>query len=149
MCMCHTHTCYLSKCLIYIFIVKAAARIGKAILMDHGTGVVIGETAVVGDRVSMLQGVTLGGTGKIAGDRHPKIGEGVLIGAGATILGNITVGRGAMVAAGSLVLKDVPPHSMVAGTPARVVGVLEEPTPSLTMKHGMLMCFTFITSFLK
>ncbi|KAI5055245.1 hypothetical protein GOP47_0030390 [Adiantum capillus-veneris] len=117
--------------------IHPAARIGKAILLDHGTGVVIGETAVVGDRVSMLQGVTLGGTGKIAGDRHPKIGEGVLIGAGATILGNISVGRGAMVAAGSLVLKDVPPHSMVAGTPARVVGVLEEPTPSLTMKHDV------------
>lgn len=117
--------------------IHPAARIGKAILLDHGTGVVIGETAVVGDRVSMLQGVTLGGTGKVAGDRHPKIGEGVLIGAGATILGNINVGRGAMVAAGSLVLKDVPPHSMVAGTPARVVGVLEEPTPSLTMKHDV------------
>jgi serine acetyltransferase len=87
-----------------------AAQIGKAILLDHGTGVVIGETAVIGDRVSMLQGVTLGGTGKAAGDRHPKIQEGVLIGAGATILGNIVVGRGAMVAAGSLVLKDVPAH---------------------------------------
>lgn len=117
--------------------IHPAARIGKAILLDHGTGVVIGETAVVGDRVSMLQGVTLGGTGKVAGDRHPKIREGVLIGAGATILGNITVGRGAMVAAGSLVLKDVPSHSMVAGTPARVVGVSEEPTPSLTMKHDV------------
>ncbi|KAJ7570136.1 hypothetical protein O6H91_01G107900 [Diphasiastrum complanatum] len=115
--------------------IHPAARIGKAILLDHGTGVVIGETAVVGDRVSMLQGVTLGGTGKEAGDRHPKIGEGVLIGAGATILGNIKVGRGAMVAAGSLVLKDVAPHSMVAGTPARAIGTLEEPTPSLTMKH--------------
>lgn len=117
--------------------IHPAARIGKAILLDHGTGIVIGETAVVGDRVSMLQGVTLGGTGKVAGDRHPKIGEGVLIGAGATILGNITVGRGAMVAAGSLVLRDVPPHSMVAGTPAKVVGVSEEPTPSLTMKHDV------------
>ncbi|OAE33060.1 hypothetical protein AXG93_1913s1620 [Marchantia polymorpha subsp. ruderalis] len=116
--------------------IHPAARIGKSILLDHGTGVVIGETAVVGDRVSMLQGVTLGGTGKASGDRHPKIREGVLIGAGATILGNIVVGKGAMVAAGSLVLKDVPPHSMVAGTPARVVGFLQEPTPSLTMKHG-------------
>lgn len=87
-----------------------AARIGCGILLDHGTGVVIGETAVVGNRVSMLQGVTLGGTGKEAFDRHPKIHEGVLIGVGATILGNISVGRGAMVAAGSLVLKNVPPH---------------------------------------
>ncbi|XP_057841916.2 serine acetyltransferase 2 isoform X2 [Cryptomeria japonica] len=112
-----------------------AARIGKGILLDHGTGIVIGETAVIGDRVSMLQGVTLGGTGKEVGDRHPKIGSGVLIGAGATILGNITVGKGAMVAAGSLVLKDVPPHSMVAGTPAKVIGFLDEQNPSLTMKH--------------
>ncbi|KAH9298256.1 hypothetical protein KI387_029938, partial [Taxus chinensis] len=115
--------------------IHPAAHIGKGILLDHGTGVVIGETAVVGDRVSMLQGVTLGGTGKEVGDRHPKIGSGVLIGAGATILGNITVGKGAMVAAGSLVLKDVPPHSMVAGTPAKVIGFLDEQNPSLTMKH--------------
>ncbi|BBM96956.1 serine O-acetyltransferase [Marchantia polymorpha subsp. ruderalis] len=121
--------------------IHPAARIGKSILLDHGTGVVIGETAVVGDRVSMLQGVTLGGTGKASGDRHPKIREGVLIGAGATILGNIVVGKGAMVAAGSLVLKDVPPHSMVAGTPARVVGFLQEPTPSLTMKHDVTKDF--------
>lgn len=83
-----------------------------------------------------MQGVTLGGTGKEAGDRHPKVQEGVLIGAGATILGNIIIGQGSMIAAGSLVLKDVPPHSMVAGTPAKVVGTLKEDTPSLTMKHG-------------
>uniref|UniRef100_A0A0D6R2Z2 serine O-acetyltransferase n=1 Tax=Araucaria cunninghamii TaxID=56994 RepID=A0A0D6R2Z2_ARACU len=115
--------------------IHPAARIGKGILLDHGTGVVIGETAVVGDRVSMLQGVTLGGTGKEVGDRHPKIGGGVLIGAGATILGNITVGKGAMVAAGSLVLKDIPPHSMAAGTPAKVIGFLDDQNPALTMKH--------------
>ncbi|CAM6087094.1 unnamed protein product [Calypogeia fissa] len=121
--------------------IHPAARLGKALLLDHGTGVVIGETAVVGDRVSMLQGVTLGGTGKMTGDRHPKIKEGVLIGAGATILGNITVGRGAMVASGSLVLKDVPPHSMVAGTPAKVVGYLEESAPSLTMKQDATKSF--------
>lgn len=121
--------------------IHPAARIGKAILLDHGTGVVIGETAIIGDRVSILQGVTLGGTGKDAGDRHPKIQEGVLIGAGATILGNIVVGRGAMVAAGSLVLKDVPAHSMVAGTPAKVVGFLEESTPSETMKHDAAQDF--------
>lgn len=92
-----------------------AARLGKGILIDHGTGVVIGETAVVGDNVSILQGVTLGGTGKDVGDRHPKIGKGVLIGAHSTVLGNITVGKGAMIAAGSLVLKPVAPHAMVAG----------------------------------
>eukprot|EP00252_Welwitschia_mirabilis_P020382 TRINITY_DN4996_c0_g1_i1.p1 TRINITY_DN4996_c0_g1~~TRINITY_DN4996_c0_g1_i1.p1 ORF type:complete len:490 (-),score=90.84 TRINITY_DN4996_c0_g1_i1:344-1813(-) len=121
--------------------IHPAAQIGKGILLDHGTGVVIGETAVVGDRVSMLQGVTLGGTGKEIGDRHPKIGEGVLIGAGATILGNITVGKGAMVAAGSLVLKDIPSHSMVAGTPAKVVGFLEEQNPALTMQHDVTKGF--------
>ncbi|KAL2649701.1 hypothetical protein R1flu_017829 [Riccia fluitans] len=121
--------------------IHPAARIGKSLLLDHGTGVVIGETAVIGDRVSMLQGVTLGGTGKASGDRHPKIREGVLIGAGATVLGNIVVGKGAMIAAGSLVLKNVPAHSMVAGTPAKVVGYLDEPSPSLTMKHDVTKDF--------
>ncbi|CAI5522384.1 unnamed protein product, partial [Closterium sp. Naga37s-1] len=94
--------------------IHPAARIGRGILMDHGTGVVIGETAIVGDRVSLLQGVTLGGTGKEAGDRHPKVQEDVLIGAGATVLGNISIGQGSMIAAGSLVLKDVPPHSLTS-----------------------------------
>ncbi|KAH7669393.1 serine O-acetyltransferase protein [Dioscorea alata] len=115
--------------------IHPAARIGEGILLDHGTGLVIGETAVVGNKVSLMQGVTLGGTGKEVGDRHPKIGPGALIGAGATILGNITVGEGAMITAGSLVLKSVPPHSMSAGNPAKVVGYVEEPDPSLTMKH--------------
>eukprot|EP00850_Spirogloea_muscicola_P011698 SM000073S21474 [mRNA] locus=s73:626870:629451:+ [translate_table: standard] len=121
--------------------IHPAAQIGMGILLDHGTGVVIGETAVVGNRVSMLQAVTLGGTGKEAGDRHPKVRDGVLIGAGATILGNIEIGGGSMVAAGSLVLKDVPPHSMVAGTPATLVGVLEEASPALTMKHDVASDF--------
>ncbi|CAI5964702.1 unnamed protein product [Closterium sp. NIES-65] len=120
--------------------IHPAARIGRGILMDHGTGVVIGETAIVGDRVSLLQGVTLGGTGKEAGDRHPKVQEDVLIGAGATVLGNISIGQGSMIAAGSLVLKDVPPHSMVAGTPAKVVGTLSEPKPALTMQHVSGSC---------
>ncbi|KAJ0966745.1 hypothetical protein J5N97_023662 [Dioscorea zingiberensis] len=115
--------------------IHPAARIGEGILLDHGTGLVIGETAVVGNKVSLMQGVTLGGTGKEIGDRHPKIGPGALIGAGATILGNITVGEGAMIAAGSLVLKNVPPHSMSAGNPAKVIGHMEEADPSLTMKH--------------
>jgi serine O-acetyltransferase len=110
-----------------------AARFGKGILIDHGTGVVVGETAVVGDNVSVLQGVTLGGTGKEAGDRHPKIGRGVLIGAHSTILGNITVGRGAMIAAGSLVLKPVPARTTVAGAPARVVGTQKRENPSMEM----------------
>ena len=115
-----------------------AARLGKGILIDHGTGVVIGETAVVGDNVSILQGVTLGGTGKDVGDRHPKIGKGVLIGAHSTILGNITVGKGAMIAAGSLVLKPVAPHAMVAGAPARVVGQANAPAPAIEMSQEIV-----------
>jgi len=102
--------------------IHPAACIGKGILIDHGTSVVIGETAVVGDDVSMLHEVTLGGTGKESGDRHPKVGNGVLIGAGAKILGNIKIGDGSKIAAGSIVLNEVPPHSTVAGIPAKVVG---------------------------
>ncbi|XP_047083488.1 probable serine acetyltransferase 2 [Lolium rigidum] len=115
--------------------IHPAAKIGEGILLDHGTGLVIGETAVIGNWVSLMQGVTLGGTGKEHGDRHPKIGQGALLGAGATILGNISVGEGAMIAAGSLVLKDVPPHSMAVGNPAKVVGYTEKEDPSLSMKH--------------
>jgi serine O-acetyltransferase len=115
--------------------IHPAARIGKGILLDHGTGVVIGETAVIGDRVSILHGVTLGGTGKETGDRHPNIGDGALLGACVTILGNIKIGAGAMVAAGSLVLKDVPSHSMVAGNPAKLIGFVDEQDPSMTMEH--------------
>ncbi len=115
--------------------IHPAATIGRGILLDHGTGVVIGETAIVGDRVSILQGVTLGGTGKETGDRHPKIGQGVLIGAHATILGNITVGEGAMIAAGSLVLKPVAAHAMVAGAPAKEVGTAAERFPALSMRQ--------------
>jgi serine O-acetyltransferase len=102
--------------------IHPAAKIGKGVLLDHGTGVVIGETAEVGNNVSILQNVTLGGTGKQHGDRHPKVSDNVLIGANATILGNITIGKGAQVAAGSLVLKPVPPKTMVAGSPAKEVG---------------------------
>ncbi|XXG39151.1 hypothetical protein AAC387_Pa01g0186 [Persea americana] len=115
--------------------IHPAAKIGQGILLDHGTGVVIGETAVIGNNVSLMQGVTLGGTGKEIGDRHPKIGQGALIGASATILGNIKIDEGAMVAAGSLVLKSIPPHSMAAGNPAKVVGYIEDQDPSLTMRH--------------
>ena len=107
---------------IFAMDIHPAARLGKGILIDHGTGVVIGETAVVGDDVSMLHEVTLGGTGKQSGDRHPKVGNGVLIGAGAKILGNVKIGDGSKVAAGSVVLHDVPPHATVAGVPARIVG---------------------------
>jgi len=102
--------------------IHPAARIGTGIMMDHATGVVIGETAVVEDDVSLLHAVTLGGTGKQSGDRHPKIRTGVMIGAGAKILGNIEVGVGARVAAGSVVLQNVPPGMTVAGVPAKVIG---------------------------
>ena len=102
--------------------IHPAARIGKGIFLDHATGLVVGSTAVIDDDVSMLHGVTLGGTGKERGDRHPKIRHGVLIGAGAKIIGNIEVGHCARVAAGSVVLATVPPKKTVAGVPARVVG---------------------------
>jgi serine O-acetyltransferase len=113
--------------------VHPAARIGSGVLIDHGTSVVIGETAVVEDHVSLLHEVTLGGTGKEAGDRHPKVRRGVLIGAGAKILGNIEIGTGAKVGAGSVVLRDVPPHTTVAGIPARVVGQCTVAEPALEM----------------
>mmetsp|Transcript_15038 Transcript_15038/g.45426 ORF Transcript_15038/g.45426 Transcript_15038/m.45426 type:complete len:981 (-) Transcript_15038:599-3541(-) len=102
--------------------IHPGAVLGKGLLIDHGTGVVIGETSRIGDNVSIMQNVTLGGTGKTAGSRHPQVESNVLIGAGATVLGNITVGKGAQVAAGSLVLRDVPPRAMVAGSPANVIG---------------------------
>lgn len=113
--------------------IHPAARIGSGIIIDHGTGVVIGETAVVEDNVSMLHEVTLGGTGKEMVDRHPKVRRGVLIGAGAKILGNIEIGVGAKIAACSVVLKDVPPHTTVAGIPARVVGKPTVAEPALDM----------------
>mmetsp|Transcript_248 Transcript_248/g.661 ORF Transcript_248/g.661 Transcript_248/m.661 type:complete len:499 (+) Transcript_248:188-1684(+) len=112
--------------------IHPATRLGHGLLLDHGTGVVIGETAVVGNYCSILQGVTLGGTGKASGDRHPKIGDGVLLGANATVLGNIRVGEGAQIAACSLVLKDVPERTMVAGTPAKLIGRVEG-RPALEM----------------
>src|SRR6195952_159618 len=101
--------------------IHPATRIGRGVFVDHGTGIVIGETAVIGDDVSMLQGVTLGGTGAERGDRHPKIGKGVLLGAGAKVLGNITIGDYAKVASGSVVLKPVPAGCPAAGVPARLI----------------------------
>lgn len=102
--------------------IHPAARIGAGVFIDHAHGIVIGETAVVGDDVSMLHSVTLGGTGKAGGERHPKIRRGVMIGAGAKVLGNIEVGEYARIAAGSVVLDDVPPRCTVAGVPARPIG---------------------------
>lgn len=109
------------------------ARIGKGIFLDHATGLVVGYTSVIEDDVSMLQDVTLGGTGKETGDRHPKIRRGVLIGAGAKILGNIEIGRCARVAAGSVVLHPVPPNTTVAGVPAKVVGTAGCAEPARSM----------------
>jgi serine O-acetyltransferase len=127
---------------VYDMDIHPAARIGKGILVDHGTGVVIGETAVVGDNVSMLHEVTLGGTGKESGDRHPKVGAGVMIGAGAKILGNIKIGDGSKIAAGSVVLNEVPAHSTVAGIPARVVGKpkTEEPARQMDQQFEYDFC---------
>ena len=117
--------------------IHPAARLGQGILIDHGTALVVGETAVVDDDVSMLQGVTLGGTGKQCGQRHPKIRRGVLIGAGAKVLGSITVGEGAKVGAGSIVLEDVPPYTTVVGNPARPVGLRHTSLPALTMDQSL------------
>lgn len=113
--------------------IHPGARIGRGIMFDHATSVVIGETAVIEDDFSMLHEVTLGGTGKAGGDRHPKIGRGVMIGAGAKVLGNIRVGEGSKIGAGSVVLNDVPPYTTVAGVPAKLVSHNHEPFPALEM----------------
>ena len=117
--------------------IHPGASIGKGAFFDHGTGIVIGETARVGDDVSMLHGVTLGGTGAERGDRHPKIGNGVLLGAGAKVLGNITIGDYAKVASGSVVLKPVPAHCTAAGVPARLINCPTCDEPSKTMDHTL------------
>jgi serine O-acetyltransferase len=121
--------------------IHPAAKFGKGIFLDHATGIVIGETANVGDNVSILQGVTLGGTGKEDGDRHPKVRHGVMIGSGAKILGNIEVGHCARVAAGSVVLKEVPPCTTVAGVPAKVIGEAGCAEPARTMDQ-LIQSFT-------
>ncbi|CAN6470642.1 unnamed protein product [Victoria cruziana] len=120
--------------------IHPGARIGKGVLLDHATGTVIGETAVVGDNVSILHNVTLGGTGKCSGDRHPKIGDGVLVGAGTHVLGNVRIGQGAKIGAGSVVLKEVPDRTTAVGNPARLLGGRNNPIkltkiPSFTMDH--------------
>lgn len=117
--------------------IHPGARLGKGILFDHATSVVIGETAVVDDDFSMLHEVTLGGTGKQGGDRHPKVRRGVMIGAGAKVLGNVVIGEGAKIGAGSVVLHDVPPHCTVAGVPARQVGYPSHALPALEMDQSL------------
>ncbi len=122
---------------IFAVDINPAARIGNGLMIDHGTGVVIGETAVVGNNCSILQNVTLGGNGKEVGDRHPKIGDHVLLAAGAKVLGNITVGHCSKVAAGSVVLKDVPSNKTVAGVPAKIVGDSGCPEPAREMDQRL------------
>ena len=117
--------------------IHPATRIGRGVFVDHGTGIVIGETAVIGDGVSMLQGVTLGGTGAERGDRHPKIGKGVLLGAGAKVLGNIAIGDFAKIASGSVVLKPVPAGCTAAGVPARLVNCPTCEEPAKRMDHTL------------
>jgi serine O-acetyltransferase len=117
--------------------IHPAVPVGRRVFIDHGTGLVVGETAVIGDDVSILQEVTLGGTGKERGDRHPKVRDGVLLAAGAKVLGNIEIGRGAKVGAGSVVLTDVPPCATVAGVPARIVGWCKDGPPALAMDQGL------------
>jgi len=113
--------------------IHPAANIGQGVFIDHATGVVIGATSVIEDDVSLLHGVTLGGSGRAEGERHPKVRRGVLIGAGAKILGNIEIGRCAMIAAGSVVLDPVPANKTVAGVPARIVGDAKCAEPALAM----------------
>tara|TARA_R110002110_G_scaffold415821_2_gene656805 strand:+ start:17811 stop:18593 length:783 start_codon:yes stop_codon:yes gene_type:complete len=130
---------YLQSLISEVFSVDIhpAARIGSGIMVDHATGIVIGETSVLEDNISIMQGVTLGGTGKISGDRHPKIRSGVLIGSNAIIIGNVTVGEGAKIGAGSVVLSDVESHTTVAGIPAVVVGKPSGAQPALDMNHDL------------
>ena len=116
--------------------IHPACTMGKGIMLDHATGIVIGETSVIEDNVSILQQVTLGGTGNEQGDRHPKIKSGVLIAAGAKVLGNITIGESAKIGAGSVVLQDVEPHTTVVGVPAHTVGKPCEQSPAQTMDQN-------------
>lgn len=127
---------YLQSIISQVFAldIHPAAQIGSGIMLDHATSIVVGETAIIEDHVSILHEVTLGGTGKAKGDRHPKVRHGVLIGAGAKILGNVEIGQYARVGASSVVLDDVPPHVTVAGVPAKIVGKVEG-DPSARMDH--------------
>ena len=135
----HNLALYLQSRVSEVFCVDIhpAAQIGSGILVDHATAIVIGETSVLEDNISIMQAVTLGGTGKECGDRHPKIRTGVLIGAGANIIGNVNIGAGAKIGAGSVVLNDVAAHTTVAGVPAVVVGKPRGEQPALDMNHDL------------
>lgn len=118
--------------------IHPGAKIGRGFFIDHGNGVIIGETTVIGDNVTLYQGVTLGGTGKEHGKRHPTIGNNVMISAGAKILGSFTIGDNSKIGAGSVVLHEVPPHSTVVGVPGRVVKRIDPSNPSEKLDHGHL-----------
>lgn len=117
--------------------IHPACKIGKGVMFDHATGIVVGETAVIEDNVSILQSVTLGGTGNESGDRHPKVRHGVMIGAGAKVLGNIEIGANAKIGAGSVVLSDVAPHTTVVGVPAKQVGIPRCEVPCQSMQQNV------------
>ena len=117
--------------------IHPGARIGSGIMIDHATGLVVGETAIIGENVSILHSVTLGGIGRGEGDRHPEVGSGVMISAGAKIMGNVKIGDGVKVGAGSLVIEAIPPHTTVVGVPARVVGAPLEGSPSFEMNQNL------------
>lgn len=135
----HSLALFLQNLISQVFDVDIhpAAQIGRGIMFDHATGIVIGETAVIEDHVSMLHSVTLGGNGLLRGRRHPRVGRGVLIGAGAKILGNIDIGEGAKIGAGSVVLHNVAAHTTVAGVPAKVIGRPQGDAPALDMDHRL------------
>ena len=118
--------------------IHPAAKIGRGLFIDHGTGVVIGETAVIGHNVTLFQGVTLGGTGKERGKRHPTLGNSVVIGAGAKVLGNITIGNDSMIGANAVVIRDVPEHSTVVGVPGRITRTKDRHFPGINLDHTHL-----------
>ena len=118
--------------------IHPGAVIGKGLFIDHGMGVVIGETTVIGDHVTLFQGVTLGGTGKQQGKRHPTLGDRVVVGTGAKVLGNITIGNDSMIGANAVVIRDVPEHSTVVGVPGRVARIHGEQVPSVSLDHTHL-----------
>ena len=118
--------------------IHPSATIGRGLFIDHGAGVVIGETAIIGQRVTLFQGVTLGGTGKERGKRHPTIGDDVVVGAGAKVLGNITIGKNSMVGANAVVIRDVPEHSTVVGVPGRITRTKDRYFPGIKLDHSHL-----------
>ena len=118
--------------------IHPSATIGRGLFIDHGMGVVIGETAVLGENVTLFQGVTLGGTGKERGKRHPTLGDNVVVGAGAKVLGHITIGRDSIIGANAVVIRDVPEHSTVVGVPGRITKIKDKAFPGINLDHTHL-----------